>query len=53
MLGKTLADLLVGSTAGAESADLGDSFTISMIGNKLGGDFTSLTVDASEAPPLI
>ncbi|XP_028103673.1 uncharacterized protein LOC114302797 [Camellia sinensis] len=53
LLGKALADLLASSTAEAESINLGDSFTISMIGDNPTVDFSNLIVDASEAPRLL
>ena len=53
LLGKTLTNLLTNSTVGTEADNLGDSFTISMIGDKPTADFTNLIVDASEASHLV
>ncbi|XP_028095524.1 uncharacterized protein LOC114295465 [Camellia sinensis] len=41
------------SIAGAETTNLGDSFTISMIGDTPTADFSNLIVDASEPPRLV
>lgn len=48
LLGMALADLLMDSIAGAAPVNLGDSATISMIGDKPPADYSSLIVDAAE-----
>ena len=48
-----LADLLTDSNTGAKPINLGDSVTISVIGDKPAVDYFGLIMDATEAPCLV